>query len=133
MMNKNVHKLSKENLLYVSKTKWNGDFDGSMLQMTVDKYLPRFVRIGVKNEEVYFFNKKAFLNHLEGQSLLAVEKAEKEWQDDDCRDCEYEAFFEACEPLIDSFEKVEGLTLYINAFDFIREVAVPVLKDIKWD
>lgn len=132
-MNKHIVKLSKEDLLYVSKSTWNGDFDGSMLQMKVDKYLPRFVRIGVKDEEVYFFNKKAFLNHLESRSLLAVEEAEKEWNDDDCRDCEYEAFAEACEPLIDSFEKTEGLILYINAFDFIREVAVPALKDIEWN
>ena len=119
--------------LYISNNKWNGDFDGSMLQMTVDENLPRFVRIGIKDEKVFFFEKKAFLNHLENQDLSNVEKAEKEWQASKDYSDEYDYFIAACEPLISSFKKIDGITLYINSIDFLRDIAVPILGEIKWN
>jgi len=132
-MSKSVISLNKSDLLYISNNKWNGDFDGSMLQMTVDENLPRFVRIGIKDEKVFYFEKKAFLDHLENQDLSKVEKVEKEWQTSKDYSDEFDYFVEACEPLISSFKKIDGITLYINSFDFLRDIAVPVLGEISWN
>lgn len=135
-----IAKLTKKNLHYLANkigNTWNGDFDGSYLEMSIDSAIPKYVRIGInqEKEEVYFFNKQAFLNHLDGFDLSEVIEAEKEWQLFSRRDGEdeYEHFFDSCMPLIESFEKLDNITLYMSSIDFIRDIAIPVLGDFSWD
>jgi len=119
--------LKKEDLEYISNIKkagWNGSFDGSDIQMTIDEYLPTLVRVGInhENESVIFFNKKEFKSYLLQIDIIKIiNKSEKEYQIEELQDCEFEHFEEVFDEIVKAFCNVDNMTYYINCFDFIRD------------
>jgi len=124
-MTKKIIKLNTKDIKYISEkqnTNWNGDLDGSILQMCIDGAIKGFVRIGLdESNNVIFFKESDFNSYLDNLSLKlksSLVKAEIEWFNDDGLS-EFEIFEENLYEVINDFYKVK--TLYINSFDYIRD------------
>lgn len=134
MTTEKIIKLTKSDLHYISKkagNNWDGDFDGSSLQMSVDESLQNYVRIGVKDEEVLFFHKNSFVKHLKASKTYKQQVclAETEWADDDGLS-EFELFSEFLDFILTDFSaEAFYYTTYINAYDFIRDTLLESNSD----
>ncbi|WP_152184429.1 hypothetical protein [Sulfurimonas indica] len=125
-----IMRLTQQNLKYVSEkleTNWNGDFDGSMIDMCIDKAFPKWVRIGVeeKKKEVLYFNKELFTDFLLSNPKYKdlAQKAYTEYKNSDGYD-EYEYYLDHMESIIDDYH-LSSCTKYISAYDFILDVLLP--------
>jgi len=130
MKNLRIMWLTRKNLEYVSEklgTNWNGDLDGSMIDMCIDKAFSKWVRIGVddKKEEVLYFNKQLFTNFLNSKQEYKklAKKAFCEWKNSDGYD-EFEYYEDFLESIIDKYHKASYIK-YINACDFILDTLLP--------
>jgi len=128
MKSLNIMWLTQKNLEYISEkleTKWNGDFDGSVINMCIDKAFPEWVRIGVEKEkkEVLYFNKKLFTDFLLSNPKYKdlAQKAYAEYKNSDGCD---EYYMDYMESIVDEYY-FSSCTKYINAYDFILDVLLP--------